>query len=66
MENEFFCRVAKEKIPLSLDDSPADATVLRRSESHDHADFELHILLRGSYRVEVSGTDYVVRSGKLC
>lgn len=55
MDGDFICRIGKEQILVGLDDAPEDASVPRDSANHDHADFELHILLRGSCLMDLAG-----------
>ena len=60
MKNEFVCRVGREPIVASLDDIPEAAYAAWTSSNHDHADYELHILLRGSCRMDFSGREVPV------
>lgn len=60
MDCNFACVIGREKIVLSVDDVPAVATDPWVSKSHNHADYELHILLRGRCKVDVEGTEYTV------
>lgn len=64
MDCNFVCTLGQEKIILSVDDVPAVARDPWVSSSHNHADYELHILLQGMCKVDVEGKDYLVRENQ--
>ena len=59
MENDFLCRVGREKVLASLDDLPEHAGE-PSTGNHNHADYELHILLEGSCRMDCAGREVLV------
>ena len=60
MDCNFSCMIGKNKIVLSVDDAPEVAKDPWVSSSHNHADYELHILLRGMCKVDVEDAEYSV------
>ena len=64
MDGDFRCQIGKERILVGLDDLSEDAPVPRDSANHDHADYELHVLLRGSCRMDLEGQPEIVEENQ--
>ena len=61
MDHYFELQLGAEKVRLSIEDDAGTARAAWSSDNHDHAAYELHILLCGICRLDVSGQGYPIR-----
>lgn len=60
MDHDFELRLGTEQLRISIEDEIENARAAWHSDDHDHAAYELHILLCGMCRVDVNGKEYPI------
>lgn len=60
MDHYFELQIGTDEIRISIDDEVENARAAWISDDHDHAAYELHILLCGMSRLDIGGTEYPI------